>query len=125
MENNAHEYAKELAQSIAKVLDDKKAIDISTLTVEKQTALADFLVIATGTSSTHIRALVDEVEFKTRENMSVEPKRIEGMGNQEWILMDYGTVIVHVFTRQAREFYKLDKLWHDSGAEVTKSDTKD
>lgn len=115
MEKNSPEYARTLAQEIEKALDSKKGIDISVLPVGKQTVLADYFVLANGTSSTHIKALADEVEFKIRENLGLEPSHIEGIGNKSWVLMDYGCVVVHIFTKDAREFYKLDKLWAESG----------
>ena len=116
MEKNTHEYARTIADAAAAALDGKKALDINVLTVEKSTALADFFVIAAGTSSTHIKALADETEFKVKENLGVEPMHIEGADDKTWILLDYGCVVVHVFTRQARDYYKLDKLWADAGA---------
>ncbi len=116
MEKNTHEYARQIAEAVANALDGKKALDINVLTVEKSTALADFFVIAAGTSSTHIKALADEVEFKLKETLGVEPSHIEGADDKTWILLDYGCVVAHVFTRQAREYYKLDKLWADAGA---------
>lgn len=112
-ENSAATRAKELAEAIAKILDDKKGMDVTVLSVGKQTVLADYFVIATGTSSTHVNALADEVEYKLKEDMSLEAGHIEGHG--EWILLDYASVIVHVFTKNAREFYKLEKLWDDAG----------
>ena len=118
MDKNTHEYAKLLADAAAEALDGKKALDINVLTVDKSTALADFFVIATGTSSTHIKALADETEFKLKEKLETEPTHIEGADDKTWILLDYGCVIVHVFTSKAREYYKLDKLWADAGASV-------
>lgn len=109
----ASNQAKDLAEAIAKILDDKKGMDVTVLAVGKQTVLADYFVIATGTSSTHVNALADEVEFKLKEDRSLEPGHIEGHG--EWVLLDYASVIVHVFTKNAREFYKLEKLWSDAG----------
>ena len=93
-------------------LDSKNGQDISAIHVAKQTVLADWFVLATGTSNTHINALADEVEFKVKEQLGVDPIRTEGQGNNMWILIDYGSVIVHVFTKEGREFYKLDKLWN-------------
>lgn len=116
MEKNTHEYAKLIADTAAAALDGKKALDINVLTVEKSTALADFFVIATGTSSTHIKALADETEFKLKELLQTDPMNIEGADDKTWILLDYGCVVVHVFTAKAREYYKLDKLWADAGA---------
>ncbi len=106
---------KELQDKIAEVaynaLDSKNALDIKNIHVAKQTVLADWFVLATGTSNTHINALAGEVEFKVKEELGLDPVRVEGQGNNMWILIDYGCVIVHVFTKEGREFYKLDKLW--------------
>jgi ribosome-associated protein len=110
--------AYELAKVIAAALEDKKGIDISILEVGKQTVLADYFVICTGTSNTHVKALADEAEFKTGEQLGVKPNHIEGFSNNIWTLMDYGTVIVHIFTKEGREFYKLEKLWKEASAEV-------
>ena len=115
MEKNSHEYARTIAEEIEKALDSKKGVDITILPVGKQTVLADYFVLANGTSSTHIKALADETEFKLKENLGLEPSHIEGIGNKSWVLMDYGCVVVHIFTGEAREFYKLDKLWAESG----------
>lgn len=98
-----------LAKVIAEALDSKKALNIQTLEVGKQTVLADYFVLATGTSSTHVSSLADEVEFKVKEELGVIPSHVEG--KTSWILVDYGTVIVHIFTAEAREFYNLEKLW--------------
>ena len=92
-------------------LDSKNGQNISAIHVAKQTVLADWFVLATGTSNTHINALADEVEFKVKEELGIDPIRTEGQGNNMWILIDYGSVIVHVFTKEGREYYKLDKLW--------------
>ena len=116
MEKNTHEYAKLIADAAFEALDSKKALDINVLPVDKSTSLADFFVIAAGTSSTHIKALADETEFKLKEKLDLEPSHVEGVDDKTWILLDYGCVIVHVFTGKAREYYKLDKLWADAGA---------
>jgi len=118
MNKNSAEYAKTIADEAAKAIDSKKGLDVTVLPVGKQTVLADFFVLSTGTSSTQIKALADEVEFKVKENLGVAPTRVEGIGNKEWILIDYGCVVVHVFTPEARNFYKLDKLWADAGVGV-------
>ena len=97
-------------------LDNKKGLDVTALEVGSQTILADYFVLATGTSNTHVRALADEVEFKLREELNVEPTHIEGASGNAWTLLDYGCVVIHVFTTQARDFYKLERLW--SGNEI-------
>jgi len=105
---------KELAEEVALLLDSKKGIDIEVIKVEDLTIIADYFVICTGTSSTHVKALSDEVEFKLRENKAISPLRIEGYTTSSWILMDYGSVIVHIFTADTRKFYSLERLWSDA-----------
>lgn len=117
------ENAKAIAQLAASVLDNKKGLDVTLLEVGDQTILADYFVLSTGTANTHVRALADEVEFKLREELGVEPHHIEGASGMAWTLMDYGCVIIHIFTAQAREFYKLERLW--SGNEIKSLKSED
>ncbi|MBR3994780.1 MAG: ribosome silencing factor [Clostridia bacterium] len=112
-----HEQAGEVAKKIAMILDSKKAMDIKLINVHKKTVLADFFVFATGTSTTQVNSLADEVEFKLKTEDGIEPLRVEGAGSGSWVLVDYGSVIVHVLGVQSKEFYKLEKLWAD-GVEV-------
>lgn len=112
--------AAELAEVIKKVLEDKKGIDPELLEVGKHTIIADYFVICTGTSNTHVKALANEVEFKINELLGINPTHIEGFSDNTWTLMDYGSVIVHIFTKEGREFYKLEKLWKDASAEIVK-----
>ena len=107
------EKSKELAKTISIILDDKKARSVKIIETNKQTIIADYVVIATGTSSTHIRSLAGEVEFQVREKCGVEPSRISGHDSTDWIIMDYDSVLVHIFNSEAREYYKLEKLWGD------------
>ena len=106
--------AIEAARIAAKALDSKKGVGINILKLPDQAVIADCFVIATGTSSTHIKALADEVEFQLLEQAGVKPGHIEGFGNASWILLDYGTVIIHIFTKEARDFYNLERLWNDA-----------
>ena len=106
------ENAKNSAVEIVKILDSKKAADLKLLCVRELTPLADYFVICTANSTTQLRSLADEVEFKMKTEHANEPRGIEGKDG--WILIDFGNVIVHVFTVEAREFYKLDKLWADA-----------
>lgn len=94
-----------------KALDSKKAFDIEVIKVEDVTLLADYFVIATGASSTQVRSLADEVDYKLSEQ-GVEPGHIEGKSSG-WILLDYGTVVIHVFYKTDREFFSLERLWQD------------
>lgn len=113
IEKNAREKAEELAKKIASVLDSKKAINIKLLKLSDETILTDYFVIANGTSTTHVKNLAGEVEFKLGEE-GVKPAHAEGMAGNAWILLDYTTVIVHVFTKEARDFYNLERLWADA-----------
>lgn len=119
-----HEQAEEIAKKIAGILDMKKALDVKIINVHEKTILADFFVFATGTSTTQVNSLADEVEFKLKTEDNIEPLRVEGAGSGSWVLIDYGSIIVHVLGVQSKEFYKLEKLWAD-GTEVPFEKTED
>ncbi len=104
--------AKAVADAIAEVLDSKKARDIKVLHVEDKTVIAEYFVLCTGNSSTQVKALAGEVEYRL-EQREVKPYSVEGRDNNSWILLDYSNVIVHIFSREAREFYNLEKLYED------------
>lgn len=104
---------KETADIIIKILDSKKASDIKLLHVEKQTIIADYFVICTGTSNTQIKSLADEVIDKL-EIGGLLPLHKEGENSGNWVILDYASVIVHIFNREMRDFYKLEKLWQDA-----------
>ena len=104
--------AKELAEAIAEVLDSKKGRDIKVLHVEDKTVIAEYFVLCTGNSSTQIKALAGETEYRIGLR-DVKPYQVEGRDNNTWQLLDYSNVIVHIFSREAREFYNLDKLYAD------------
>ncbi len=103
---------KELAEAIAEILDNKKGKDVKIIEVGDKTIIADYFVLANGNTNTHVRALADEVEYKL-SLAGVEPARIEGRDGNNWRVIDYSSVLVHVFDREAREFYNLDKLYTD------------
>lgn len=103
-----------IVKTALNALNEKKAKNLSALSVGDLTVLTEYFVIATATSSTHVRALADEVEEKLKEQ-GVEPHHIEGRSTG-WIVLDYRSVIVHVFTPDQREFYNLDKMWSDATA---------
>ena len=100
----------EMVEKIAKVLYDKKAQDIVALDVTGLTVITDCMLIASGRSSIQVKTLADEVEERMTE-MGFEPIRKEGQQDGRWVVIDYGTVLVHIFHPQEREFYRLDKLW--------------
>lgn len=101
---------KELAIKIAEILYEKKAHNIVALDVTDLTVITEVMVIATGRSTIQVRTLADEVEERLTE-MGYEPLRKEGQQEGRWIVLDYGSVLVHVFHNEEREFYRLDKLW--------------
>ena len=101
---------KELAEAVAEILDSKEARDIKVIKVEEQTVIADWFVICSGNTSTQVKALIDEVEYRIGLR-GVEPLRTEGRDNGRWGIVDYASVIVHVFDREARDFYNLEKLY--------------
>ena len=103
----------EIAYVAASALEGKKANDVKILKTAEQTVIADSFVICHGSSSTHIKALVDEVD-KALSEAGEPPIRREGLRSDIWVLMDFGSVIVHVFTDEARKFYNLERLWSDS-----------
>ena len=105
--------AKEVAYQVAKALDDKKGLDIKLLKIDKVSSLADYFIICTGTSNTHVKTLCDHAEYAL-EQMGEPMLGREGHRGNTWELLDYGSVVVHVFTEEAREFYSLERLWADA-----------
>ena len=104
---------KELALLAARALSDKKGKEIRVMEIAELTTLADYFVLATGASNTQINALVDNVEKVLAEEAGEQPLHREGYRGGTWVLLDYGCVVVHVFSAEAREFYSLERLWHD------------
>ena len=104
---------KELALIAVKALDEKKGQEIAAIEIADLTTLADYFVIASGTSNTQINALCDVVEKAMKEQAGEDPLRREGYRDGTWVLLDYGCVVVHVFSAEAREFFDLERLWHD------------
>ena len=103
--------SEQIIQTAVRALTDKKAQDVRLIKVKDLTIIADYFLIASGTSSTQVKTLADEVEVKLSE-AGLEPHHIEGKSTS-WILLDYNTVVAHVFHTQSREFYQLERLWND------------
>ena len=103
---------KEQAHLIAKALSSKKGLDVEVIKISDVSVLADYIVIATGTSSTHVKALADEVESQL-DAAGVAVRHVEGHRGNGWILLDYIDIIVHVFDDKSREYYNLERLWED------------
>ncbi len=104
---------KEMALALAKALDAKKAQALSVLETHSVTSLADYFVICTGSSAPQLKAMGDACE-KAMKDLGIMPHHIEGHRGGTWILQDYGDVIVHLFSEEAREFYDLDRHWVDA-----------
>ncbi len=104
-----------IMQTAVNAVNDKKGRDIRVVKIDELTTVADYFLFVTATSSTHVRALADEVEDKLSE-IGVEPHHIEGKSTG-WILLDYTGLVVHIFTPSEREFYSLDRMWNE-GTEV-------
>ena len=105
--------AKEMATEIVKAMDSKKGLDIRLLHTADITVLAEYFVICTASSPTHVKTLTEEIDHVMSE-LGEPPLRREGYRSGSWVLLDFGCVIVHVFMDEARKFYDLERLWHDA-----------
>lgn len=105
--------SNDMVKFVTKLLDKKKATDITVLGLDDLSSLCDYFIIASGGSATQVKALAAEVEDKLSE-LGLEPKRVEGESSAMWILMDYYDVIIHIFYHETREFYCLERLWADA-----------
>lgn len=103
---------QEKLEKIVQTLDKKKAEDIRVIGITNLTIIADYFIIATGTSTTQVKALADEVEYQLSQS-GVEPKGSEGYRSSTWIVLDYADIVVHVFYRDTRNEYQLERLWAD------------
>jgi len=103
---------KETLRIALQAVEDKKASDVVVLDVSAIATFADYFLLCSGDSSRQIQAIVDEVELKLKES-GIRPNHIEGYRNAEWVLMDYLGLVVHVFSRTARAYYDLERLWRD------------
>ena len=103
---------KEMAKLAVAALEDKKAVDVKVINIEKVSALADYFIIASGTNAHQVQALADNVEEQLGK-AGYTPRQIEGYGSASWVLLDYNDIIVHVFTNDSRSFYDLERIWRD------------
>ena len=102
--------SQELAKKIVKILDSKKGMDITGIDIHDLTTIGDYFILVTGTSSPHVKALAED----TLAREGLEPRRIEGAQSAAWILIDYQDVILHIFTKETRDFYDMERLWSDA-----------
>ncbi len=105
--------AKEVAYEVTKALDSKKGMNLKLLRIDDISSLADYFIICTGTSSTHVKTLCDYAEY-TLEQLGEPMLGREGHRGNTWELLDFGSIVVHIFTEEAREFYALERLWADA-----------
>ncbi|MEE1503819.1 MAG: ribosome silencing factor [Acutalibacteraceae bacterium] len=102
----------DIVKKIVKALDDKKGNDIQVIKIEELTIVADYFVICTANSNTHVRSLADEVEYQLEE-AGIKADHIEGRATG-WVLLEYHGVVVHIFLEEARNYYNLERLWEDA-----------
>lgn len=103
----------EAAKLAVRALSDKQASDIRLLKTEELTVLTDYFIICTANSAPHVRTLYDEVD-KRLSMAGMPPIRREGLRNSNWLLLDFGSVVVHIFQKETRAFYNLERLWTDA-----------
>lgn len=124
MNNPIENRVEELTELVLEQLDQMKALDIKVLDVRGKTSITDFMIIATGTSTRHVKAVADSVSIAAK-NAGVPPLGVEGEGSLEWMLVDLNDVIVHVMLNETREFYNLEKLWEMPADQTPDSATGD
>ncbi|HEY2847661.1 MAG TPA: ribosome silencing factor [Pyrinomonadaceae bacterium] len=93
---------------------EKKALDMRVLDLRDIASFTEFFIICSGTNQRQVQAIADEIEERLKKELQTRPVRIEGYNSAEWLLMDYGDFIVHIFNKEAREFYDLERLWRDA-----------
>lgn len=107
--------SREIAKMICNALEEKKSEDIRVIDIQNVSVIADYFIVASGGNQNQLQAMEHEVDRKMSEN-GIEVKQIEGNQSSTWILMDYGDVIVHLFSREDRLFYNLERIWQDGTA---------
>ncbi len=108
------ERSTELMQNIVAILKDRLAYNVEVINIGEVSIIADYFVIASGRTDSHVRSLYEYVDEGIKEKMDIDPLHREGIDNSRWIAMDYGSVIVHLFHNEEREFYSIEKLWADA-----------
>ena len=111
-DGSASREQKKMAKIVYEALDEKKGYDIKLIDISEITMIADYFVIASGDSTTQIQAMINNVEEHMHKN-GYAVKRVEGNKNSTWVLMDFGDVIVHIFDKEDRLFYDLERIWAD------------
>jgi len=109
---------EEILKLICEIILDKKGENVKILDISKLTAVADVIVIASGNSQRQLTAISDDIERKVKKNFKTRPLSIAGRDSAEWILLDYNSVIVHLFLTKTREYYNLEELWEKDNNEI-------
>ncbi len=112
--------SKEMAKLVCSALEEKKAEDIKVINIAEVSVLADYFIIASGTNRNQVQAMADNVE-ETLGRAGVNPKQIEGYQTANWVLLDYGDVVIHVFDEENRLFYDLERIWRDGKSVAVES----
>ena len=112
---------EQLAENIAALAADKKAVDVVELDVRRVLGYTDFFLVCSGNTARQCKAIHDAIHQALKDDDGVLPRRVEGLGEARWILMDYLDVIVHIFTPEARDFYRLEQLWGEVPAREMES----
>jgi len=112
--------SKQMAKLAYEALEEKKAEDIKVISIGQVTVIADYFIIANGNSAPQVTALVDSVDEVLGKN-GYHPKRIEGARSSSWVLMDYGDIVIHIFSKEDRLFYDLERIWRD-GKVITREE---
>lgn len=108
---------KELAKIAVEAIEDKKGYDIKVLNINEISPLADYFIIATGSNPNQVHAICDEIQAKLADK-KVYSKQLEGYDKANWILMDFGDMIIHLFQPESREYYNLERIWRDAKEEI-------
>ncbi|MCR4751295.1 MAG: ribosome silencing factor [Eubacterium sp.] len=104
--------AKEMARLAVAALEDRKAVDVKVINIENISTLADYFIIASGTNCNQVQAMSEAVEEELQKH-DIHPKNIEGYQTANWILMDYGDIVLHIFDEENRLFYDIERIWKD------------
>ncbi|MGA3186591.1 MAG: ribosome silencing factor [Bryobacteraceae bacterium] len=113
MQKKAQTTPEQIWQAVVEAAESKQAKDIKVLDLREVTSFADFFVVLSGANARQIQAIADEIETQLRQLGEV-PNSVEGYQNAEWVLLDYGDYLIHIFTEKARQYYDLERLWRDA-----------
>ena len=113
MQKKAEPAIEQIWLAAVEAADSKQAKDIRVLDLREVTSFADFFVLATGSNTRQVQSITDEIELHLQE-LGERPNSVEGYQNAEWVLLDYGDYLIHVFSEKARQYYDLERLWRDA-----------